>query len=211
MIGLVKEPLEFLRNTGVRNNLAYAACFLAPFLAVIYFESVLYDGWRQAFFVYAGFVMLMVYTLHKLEHFKWLRRVSYFTLIYLIGVSIYYFPYQNVYFNSFLEFKGQEYIRKHFEMDYWGISSSEALRYILENDTSPIIKIGMSDPTPAINRLILKPDERERIVMSADNINDFFITNYRWHPESFWEYRGMEFYEIKRGRNTILTVYKLEN
>src|SRR5690606_2807137 len=83
VLGLIRSPIEYLKNTETRNNLAYAACFLAPFLAVIYFESVMYDGWRQAFFVYAGFVMLMIFALNKLAAVKWLKIITYFTILYL--------------------------------------------------------------------------------------------------------------------------------
>ena len=214
LFGFIRRPIDYIKNTTARNNLAYAACFLAPFIAVIYFESVLYDGWRQAFFVYAGFVLLMIFALHKLAAVKWIRGITYFTVVYLIGVSVYYFPYQNVYFNSFLEFKESEYIRRHFEMDYWGIASIEALRYILENDTSAIINVGALNPMPEINVALLKPEERARLNMTFyDNDkskDDYYITNYRWHPENPLFYWGLDVYKIRRGRNTICTVYKME-
>lgn len=214
ILGLIKRPIEYLKNTETRNNLAYASCFLAPFLAVIYFESVVYDGWRQVFFVYAGFVMLMIFTLHKLAALKWLKGITYLTILYLIGVSVYYFPYQNVYFNSFLEFKESEYIRRHFEMDYWGISNLEALRYILESDTSDVINVGSLNVTSVINVALLKPEERARLNMTFSNPDrskdDYYITTYRGHLENHLEYWGKDVYNIRRGRNTICTVYKVK-
>ena len=208
VLGLIRSPIEYIKNTETRNNLAYAACFLAPFLAVIYFESVMYDGWRQAFFVYAGFVMLMIFALNKLAAVKWLKIITYFTILYLIGVSVYYFPYQNVYFNSFLEFKESEYIRRHFEMDYWGISNLEALRYILENDTSPIINVGYLNMTSKFNVALLKPEERARLNITGyvtdRSDNDYYITTYRWQPEDPIEYWGLDVYKIRRGRNTFV-------
>ena len=214
LIGFVKRPLQYLKNTNTRNNLAYAACFIAPFLAVIYFHSVVYDGWRQIFFVYAGFVLLMIFALHKLAALNWLKGVTYVTLLYFVGVSVYYFPYQNVYFNSFLEFKESEYIRRHFEMDYWGIANLEALNYILENDTSAIINVGALNVTPEINVALLKPEDRARLNMTFyDNDkskDDYYITNYRWLPENPIFYWGMDVYTIRRGKNTICTIYKME-
>ena len=174
----------------------------------------MYDGWRQAFFVYAGFVLLMIFALHKLAAVKWIKGITYFTVIYLIGVSAYYFPYQNVYFNSFLEFKESEYIRRHFEMDYWGISNLEALRYILENDTSSVINVGALNRTTFLNVPLLKPEERARLNMiwSEEDapIRDYYITTYRWQPENPIEYWGHDVYKIRRGRNTICTVFKMK-
>ncbi len=214
LFGLIRKPTHYIKNTPLRNNLAYLACFVAPFIAVMYLESVLYDGWRQAFFVYAGFVLLIIFTLHKLEALSWLRRITYFTILYLIGVSVYYYPYQNVYFNSFLEFKQSEYIRRHFEMDYWGIANVEALRYILKSDTSEVINVGSLNLTSELNVALLKPEERARLNMtfydSDRSKDDYYITNYRWHPENQIRYWGKDVYKIRRGRNTICTVYKIE-
>src|SRR5690606_24091388 len=169
---------------------------------------------RPGFFVYACFVMLMIFALHKLAGLKWLKGISYLTILYLICVSVYYFPYQNVYFNSFVEFIVSEYIRRHFEMDYWGVSNLEALRYILENDTSEVINVGSLNVTSVINVALLKPEERARLNMTFSDPDrskdDYYITTYRWHPENHLEYWGNDVYNIRRGKNTNCTVYTVK-
>ena len=40
-------------------------------------------------------------------------------------------PFQNVYFNNFLS-HDEQYLRKNFEMDYWGTSYKQALEYVLK-------------------------------------------------------------------------------
>lgn len=207
----ISDPGRFIKNTPYRNMVAYACVFISPLVAVIVLNSVVYDGWRQSYFVYSGFVMLMVFALYTFRRQSWIRWVTFFTFLYLLGVMVFYFPYQNVYFNSFLDFKHEEYIRTHFEMDYWGTASAESLLYILKNDTSGHIVIDGRNHTPALNMNLLKPAEQARVEFKKDAADaDYFMTNFRTSTEKYTKYRGKKFYEVRRGRNTINAVYKLK-
>ncbi|GAJ22942.1 unnamed protein product, partial [marine sediment metagenome] len=61
-------------------------------------------------------------------------------------------PHQNVYFNFF----AGKNIKERFELDYWGLSYKQALEYVLENDSSEIINIQVSQHPGVYNQFILK-------------------------------------------------------
>ena len=189
-----RNPLNFTGQTNARNQLIYLACFVGPILAVIVLHSVLYDGWRQLYFIYPAFLLLAIYGLSSILKARFssgdLPKVI--VLILLIAsfagtgfTMIKSHPFEDVYFNILLSKKDQ-YLRKTFELDYWGTSYKQALENIVARDRSPVLKIKVANLPGEYNSYILKPEDRKRIrYVEADDQADYFITNYRWHP---WDY-----------------------
>jgi hypothetical protein len=189
-----RKPLDFIRPTTHRNHLIYLACFTGPVMAVIILHSVLYDGWRQMYFIYPAFLLLAIYGLSSLLNsgifHSDLPKVGVIILLIIsfagTGLTmIKSHPFEDVYFNILLSKKDQ-YLRKTFELDYWGTSYKQALEYIVAHDRSPVLKIKVANHPGEYNSFILKPEDRKRIrYVEADDQADYFITNYRWHP---WDY-----------------------
>src|SRR5439155_3631302 len=96
-------------------------------------------------------------------------------------------PMQNVYFNRLVDRKTPEHLRKEFERDYWGVNYRQAIEYVLENDSSPHIRISSQNEPCDINVDMLPPEKRERVSMSVISEADYFLTNYRWHPGDYME------------------------
>ena len=71
-------------------------------------------------------------------------------------------PFQNVYFNNFLS-HDEQYLRKNFEMDYWGTSYKQALEYVLKNNKFNKINVVVDYHQVVDNALILKKEDRERL------------------------------------------------
>jgi hypothetical protein len=212
IINFCKTPFVYLFNNKERNNLFYLFCFIGPILAVIFFRSVLYDGWRQLYFIYPSFVLLIIYGLNFLFKTKIKLIVAGGFLISFSSVVFFMisnFPFQHIYFNRIINNKPPEYIRKHFELDYWGTSYKQALEYICSHDNSEIIPINSND-YGIMNKLILKPEDRKRIVFVSLSESRYLITNYRWRPNGYVEYKDHELYSIKVMNNSINTIYKLK-
>jgi hypothetical protein len=208
-----RKPLPFLNNVKERNNLLYIFCFFVPVIAVIVLHSVLYDGWRQMYFIYPSFVLLAVYGLDFLFKKK-LKGVAIAFFVVSFSFSSFFmlknFPVQQVYFNSFFAFSPPEYLRKHFEMDYWGASYKQSLEYILENDTSLSINICFANEPGYSNLNILRPDERTRLHLTPRDEAGYFITNYRWHPQDYEKLNEFSFYSLKVADNTVSEIFKLK-
>jgi len=204
-----------------RNNLIFILWLFTPLLSAIIFKSVLYDAWRQLFFIYPAFLIISLLGLVSLwgiikKRFKrsGLQVVNavflVFVLIWLINpikFMLQYHPYQNLYFNI-LAGRNMQEIKKNFELDYWGLSYRKALEYILKNDSSNTIKVFVANYPGKYNSYILTNDEQKRLLY-VDRPEDagYFLSNYRWHKQDY-PYKE-EYYSIKIEGVKIMVIYKL--
>lgn len=219
LLGWFKKPVTALFEFKNRNLLLYAATFLGAVSAVIVLHSVLYDGWRQMYFIYPSFVMLAAYGLSRiLELKKKIITIPVAALLCLQGGAVAVFmyqahPFQQVYFNTSLP-RWNNYIRENYEFDYWGSSLKAAFEYILKTDPGNEIRIHANAPAKE-NYLLLSPQQRARIKLTiADSIDKeskgYFISYYRFHP---WEYLWLtpiaeKIYEKKILNNGLFAIWK---
>ncbi len=215
ILKFLKTPLAFLDNSIKRHNLLFLALFISPIMAVIILHSVLYDSWRQLYFIYPSFVLLIVYGLSFLA--KRNKKVNivvlallFFSIISTLTFMVNNFPLQYVYFNNSFLFAPPEYIRKHFEMDYWGVSYKQSLEYILKVDKNASINVCVENAPGITNLGILPVADRGRINMVSREEATYFITNFRWHPQDYSEYEAFKFYSIKVKDNTVSQIFKLK-
>ncbi len=213
-----RKPLDFIRQTNDRNQLIYLICFAGPVMAVIILHSVLYDGWRQMYFIYPAFLLLAVYGLSSLMSARIFSgdlpkvAVSIMLIVSFTGTGftmIKSHPFEDVYFN-FLLSKKHQYLRKTFELDYWGTSFKQALEYIVARDRSPVLKIKVANLPGEYNSYILKPEDRRRIqYVEADDQADYFITDYRWHPLDYPYPKEKKIFSITIQNSEICSAWKL--
>jgi hypothetical protein len=102
-----------------------------------------------------------------------------------------------------------------FELDYWGLTNLQALKFILVHDSRERITIAPIGATALEQSiLMLESNERPRIrAASTANNPDYFITNYR-----FFESRKTQilieppnysiFHTIDLDNRRLLTVFK---
>jgi len=208
----LKEPLKHLRNDKVRNNLLYLSFFFVPLIAVIILNSVLYDSWRQMFFIYPSFILLAIFGLKILFEIRVKNIVKGTLVISFISISLFTilnYPFNYVYFNQFIS-KSNESIRKSFEMDYWGLSYKQSYEYILANDDSPQINIGVENLPGRFNLFILPPDDRKRINIVDKENAQYFVSCFRWRHKGYPEYSEFKYHSIKIDNSTISEIYKLK-
>ena len=216
IIKLVKNPQLIIKNSFDRTNLMHLFYFIGPIIAVVVLHSVLYDGWRQMYFIYPPFVLMIIYGLNETAK----KRKSLFRVFAIIvSVSLFFntvfmfknYPVQFVYFNQILSNTPTEYIRKNFEQDYHGVSYKQALEFILKNDSSKYIRISVQNNPGIYNVQLLPESDRKRIeIVVPEDTPDYFITEYRWHPNDYYEFNQFKFHSIQVNDNTIIETFKFK-
>ncbi|WP_165699335.1 ArnT family glycosyltransferase [Hymenobacter jejuensis] len=214
----VRTRLNTLHTFSGRLDFLIVLWLLAPITFTIVFKSALYDGWRHLYFVYPALLLLAIRGLLSIgrvakRYGQW-RRLALGTLV-LAGSEVVHtavcmvqmHPHENAYF-SFLPGSVAERL---FERDYWGLSYRQGLEWVLANDPAPQVPISVPwYITYYNNSLILTPEQRARLLYSHRDSAHFryFITAYRWHPQSYGDSVGHEVHAIRVGGVKILSVFK---
>jgi hypothetical protein len=195
------------------QDVLFLGLFVAPLLTVIVLHSVLYDGWRQLYFIYPAFLLLALRGWVAAARWRprWPRwpRVLYggtaLSLALIAAQMVHDHPLQNLYFNLLAGTR----VGERFEMDYWGLGYRQDLEYILAHDERPQIKVNAPFIFSAIfNRVLLPADQRDRLVfVDTPEEADYFVTNYRWHPENY-PY-NFEIFQLRADGRRVHSVFKL--
>jgi len=183
----LKTPQNLFSSATNYHLLLYLFTFFASAIAVVIFKSVLYNGWRQLFFLYPAFVLLASYGLFHINsymqknQFKLIIPAAVLTQFILIALFyIFNHPLQHLYFNELLSKKPNQLL-KEYEYDYWGTSYKSALELILKMDERKLIKVNVANWPGLLNTQILDKSSQDRLsVEIKNNIDnaDYFITNY---------------------------------
>ncbi len=186
-------------------------CMFLPIIMVIALKSAVYDGWRHVFFIYPAFIMIALYGLKYMYTLllKWKKAVI-ICLMLIIGFNftqlICLHPHEYVYFN-FLAGKDMKTAKANFELDYYGVSSKEALEYILAHDPSTELKIHAEQTPQRLNVQYLTDEQRSRIRFVDLEYADYFVCQYRFHKHPY-DFKN-EFFSVKVGNASIMSVFKL--
>ncbi len=214
VVQFFRKPLPYFQNTPERNYILFVASFIAPIVAVIGLHSVIYDDWRHLYFVYPSFVFMAIVVIHRFWKDK-LRMVLQAVCGVQLAAIVFFMarshPFPHVYFNSFVSHE-EEYLRRHYDFEYWACGYKQGLDYIVANDTSHAMKICCEYKTPLDNNiLMLPPDQRNRFVwVTSAQEADYYITNFRLHPTDYPDDAhpspNIE-YEIQVLNSTLMRVY----
>lgn len=170
-------------NNNFYIDLSICLFFIIPLIYVIVFNSTLYNGWRQMYFIYPSIIYISMFFFnfvleHKNSFFK--KGVFFLTIIYIFNLIFWMYqnhPHQNVFFNSLVNKKE---LNSKFDLDYWGLSYKQNLEYIIDKNSKNKIKIYNSSENRIFYHLFaLEKIKRERFII-VDNINeaDFILTNF---------------------------------
>ena len=207
-------------NINEFQDIVFLSVFLGPIFAVVLLHSVLYGGWRQLYFIYPAFLLVVikgfVFLWDACRDKKIMRTVITFATVACSIASVFWMckahPFQNVYFNSL----AGNNVRSMWEMDYWGLGNRQAFEYILEHDKSKSINIWHGSSTPIISGLLSLTNEGRQRFNYADNkcCPYYVVTNYRLVnvvDDSMYERDYDLFYQLKVDGLVILSVYKLKD
>lgn len=215
--GIIKNGLKFYENARERQDFLFLLLLLAPLAAVIFLKSVLYDGWRHLYFIYAPFLLIAITgvakVLRSMQEVKTGReRCAAVFIAVMVGwgfIATAYqiirdHPFQNVYFNCL----AGNNVAENFELDYWGLSFRRGLEYVVKNDGRPVIKLAANTAPPLINNAVFVGKKDLRRLHLADLAEaDYFLTNYRWHPQPYGF--AKEVYNVTVDNMKIMSVFKL--
>ncbi len=212
---------EIISNPDGLSWLAVVGWLVVPVIAVYVFHSVLYNGWRQMYFIYPPLVLISVRGFYAL--YTWFSRritrpiwVPAITLAILaagvaepVSFMLRYPLYGYVYFN---QLAGDPVtLRQRFELDYWGLSYKQGIDHILATDPSPEIRIAVQD-TPGLeyisNGLTAAQKARLMVAKNQDDNARYYVVTFLFHPADYYPAK-YEYYSIVVRGTKILVVYRL--
>ena len=212
---------QLWKNSNEKLDLFIFAFFFIPLIAVIIFNSTLYNGWRHLYFIYPALIYLMTFAIDYIFSFslnKVYKNIFYSIIALSIFINIFNIiklhPYQNIYFNFLVEKKANTL----FSIDYWGLGNAHAIKEILNNmDSSEKITIGTASFTPLnYSRYIINHKNIKNINFpGTENTNsDYIFTNniYEGNPKYKRKYiipkNYNKIYTLARGNIIINEIYK---
>jgi len=147
-------------------------------IAYLISNTVLYNGWRQIYFLHFFIVYFSFYgIICSFEHIKILRKFKNFVVfVYLLLISSSIFqiynmhPFQSFYFNSLVNKKK---IHSNYEVDYWGLSGKHFIEKLIKaNDAEEEIKIAVASWIPLERSIaILNSEDRKKIQVLGQEYN----------------------------------------
>ena len=182
--------IEVIKNNNLwRENYEMFGIFflmvtITPILLVILFNSTLYSGWRQLYFLYPPLIILGLFFLKflkkiNIKYFRIFILIFSIQSLFSIHNIIKMHPHQHVYFNGLVN----NFIKGEFALDYWGVSNSQTLNHLLKNtnyDEFPIKISSASFTDLNKTKLIMEAADANKINFIEDRHyeSDFIFTNY---------------------------------
>lgn len=218
----VLKPKKIFENPMKLMGWVFMVNMLAPIAAVLYLKSVLYDDWRQLYFIYPCIVMFIGYFMYELH--QWQPRLARISMlvcfIYMgyIGIQmVKLHPYEHVYFNELVP-KKKNYLQEHYDLDYWGTSFYEGLTYIAKTDKSDTIPLFIFHDALRRNLMLLPEKDRNRFVFTQNNGGEegmaekrskYYLTTFRFDYIDIIgnsHYREVV-YKVERQNSTLLRIW----
>jgi hypothetical protein len=206
---IASRSTHFWKSDEELQDTIFFGLFAAPIATVISLHSVLYDGWRQMYFIYPAFLLLAIKGWVSLWGNNSVRTIprsllAIVTVISIVHTTVWMWeahPFQNVYFNAF----AGTGLRLRYDLDYWGLAKRKALEYILKNDNSDVIYVRGESVAP----YMLDARDKKRLRYSDDS--RYIITDYRQgqnSDEAKYAKNYDIFYQIQVGNEVILSILR---
>jgi len=197
------------------QDLLFLGLGLVPLLAVIALHSVLYNGWRQLYFVYP--MLLLVALRGLVTAWRWQvgpAAARYWRPVLGLGLGIgltmiagrmvQLHPLENIYFNALAGPTPE----RAYETDYWCLSYRQGLAWIAAHDSRPTVRVYSKFLHPLeLNRSIQPAAVRQRLqVVDTAAQADYVLVNYSYQqPTPYLRLR----YTLQAGGLRVLDIYQL--
>jgi hypothetical protein len=202
-----------------RDLLLVLGCLFLPLLTVIALHSVLYDAWRQMFFVYPPFLLVALVGLRwawnalssRLPRGAALGVAAAILAVGMLPTAAWMLanhPYENVYFNR-LAGADMQAIGQRFMLDYWGLSYRRGLEYIAHTDPSPHIPVAIQTDPGRYNLDILPAADRARIYLIQPGEQPKYIVSNHYPVPEDPQYPYPEVYAVQVGNAKLMSVYRV--
>lgn len=227
VVNFFKEKLMYRNQVEMIDLLAFGF-FIGAIFIVVFKESVLYNGWRQMYFIYPAFLIVATGAIARIISYIKSRkegnqkRLLSHLFIAIISLQIgtvaffmyQYHPWYHLYFSSLAGKNKTE----RFEMDYWGTAHKQAFERIAKLDHRPKIKVAtMQHDFPGIlnykflpeglkNRikLVKKNSEADYIIVDIIGVN--LVKN---RQKSKFPFNKETFFEFSVEGDTFLRVIRM--
>ncbi len=164
---------EALANTPRRFALLIVLLVVAPVLGVWLIGSLLYDGWRHMYFLYAPFLLLAAFGIQWLFSGRAMILKAGVAVLVVAGIGVAVVsaarihPHQNAYFNALVDRTTPDALIATYEMDYYGQSIRQVLEDLLDRYPDSRLLISRQFNELPVNVLILPEEQRARVATSA--------------------------------------------
>ena len=198
-----------------------------PLFLIIEFNSTIYTGWRQIYFIYPSIIFVCIFGLDYIFKYKYLKK--YILILITLSLSLNFFnsfknhPYQYNFYNFFVKDKDL----KNFEHDYWGVSNLDILKKIEDFSDEEYYYIYIFSVNPynySLNMISEKDKNKFKFVQNLQDA-DFILSNHYYqdyyykekdyleskHPLYIEDFLNSKFdlvYEIKSNNVRINSIYK---
>lgn len=174
------RPLAFFREQPV---IVFALPWLGlPILAKMMGRIGLFDEWRHLLFIYPAFLLIAVYGAKRLwdgAKGYWRAGLAALVLLQMLATLVWmvrWHPFEYVYFSV-----PSSWVKGKMEMDYWGLSYLEGLKWIAANDQSPRIPVYIRNDVGITDILMLPPEDQARIYAVKSSAQAMYIVDIlRW-------------------------------
>tara|TARA_B110000305_G_C19462967_1_gene655823 strand:- start:2557 stop:4164 length:1608 start_codon:yes stop_codon:yes gene_type:complete len=162
-------------------DIFFISTLFVPLLAVIIFNSTLYNGWRQMYFIYPSIIFVCMVCINFFLNLRFILIKKIFFLVlalYFLNTFTWIIknhPYQYVYFNKLIN---KDNIQNKFDLDYWGLSYKKNFEYILENDQRDKIKIFNLSQNKLFYHLFSVEEKLRQRFIVIKNIKDIEDADY---------------------------------
>ncbi len=171
-------------NKNEEKDFFIFANFTLIVLYLIFSNTVLYNGWRQIYFLHFFIIYFAFFGIKYIFYYS-NNLKKYFLILFFLIISSSLFqiyklhPFQSFYFNSFVT---KENIHQKFEVDYWGLSGKNFFEKLIQlNKNDEQIKIAVASWIPLErSKSILNVDNQKKIQtvgQNYDEANFIFFNN----------------------------------
>lgn len=219
---LLGKSRAFWTNNEQFQDLLFLGLFIAPLAATILLHSVLYNGWRQMYFIYPAFLLVsmkgLVACWRLVVNSQTAQRIFIALIVGSIGYTgfwmVRWHPYQYLYFNAF-----SRQSAKNFDVDYWAVAYRPLLEKVVGQDQQKNYSIYVHELGPTwgywqyqyINNLLLLPyKDQQRIISDrAEDCSDYIITIPIGNRKQYAEKKEFELFdELRVDGQIIYTTFK---
>ena len=183
-------PRAILRNGVPRFVLLLLALPIVTVVGIVILENNVYDGWRHLYFLYAPFLLLAIFGLHRLTallHGRWLRvgiwSLSGVAMAVTVASMVRIHPQQDLHYNSLVDRTTPDHLVSRYATHFWRHAYLQLIREI-EKD-HPAQSILMVHNSIWRQAPLLSEEERKRISLSNRILPEGFYSD---QPVSDQEY-----------------------